>query len=72
MQEEHAILSLKFNDDRDLVLKTMMERLEFPESQCIPLDDEIRKIARRSDDVKLIMTIPGVDLPHSSPPSFET
>jgi len=57
----HAILSLKFNDDRDLVLKTMMERLEFLESQCIPLDDEIRKIARRSDDVKLIMTIPGAD-----------
>jgi len=56
-----AILSLKFNDDRDLVLKTMMKRLEFLENQCIPLDDEIRKIAKRSDDVKLIMTIPGVD-----------
>ena len=39
----------------------MMERLEFLESQCIPLDDEIRKIAKESDDVKLIMTIPGVD-----------
>jgi len=57
----HAILSLKFNDDRDLVLKTMMERLQFLENQCIPLDDKIRKTAKRSDDVKLIMTIPGVN-----------
>ena len=57
----HAVLSLKFTDDRDLVLEIMMERLEFLESQCIPLDDEIRKVARRSDDMKLIMTIPGVD-----------
>jgi len=56
-----AILSLKFKDDRDLVLKTMMDHLAFLENQCIPLDDRIRKIAVGSDDVRLIMTIPGVD-----------
>jgi transposase len=56
-----AISSLRFNDQRDLVLKTMMERLEFLEGQCIPLECEIRKAAKKSDDVKLLLTIPGAD-----------
>lgn len=56
-----AIRSLRFDDNRDLVIKTMMERLEFLEAQCIPLQDEIKKTARESDDVRLTMTIPGVD-----------
>jgi len=56
-----AISSLKFNDQRDLVLKIMMERLEFLEGQCIPLESEIWKVASGSDDVKLLMSIPGVD-----------
>jgi transposase len=56
-----AIKALKFDDDRDLVLQTMMNRLDFLEKQCIPLEDRIRKHARESDDVKLIMTIKGVD-----------
>ena len=41
-----TISSLKFNDQRDLVLKTMMERLEFLERQCKPLESGIWKIAR--------------------------
>ena len=52
---------MRFNDNRDLVVKTMMERLEFLAAQCVPLEDEARKVARQSDDVRLIMTIPGVD-----------
>lgn len=56
-----AIHSLRFNDNRDLVLGTMMDRLEFLEKQCIPLEDRVRENARLSDDVRLLMTIRGVD-----------
>ena len=56
-----AIKAFRFNDERDLILGTMMARLEFLENQCIPLETEIRRIARESDDVKLLMTIPGID-----------
>ncbi len=56
-----AIKNIRFNSQKDLVLKTMMERLEFLEGQRDPLDMEIRKIARDNEDVKLLMTIPGID-----------
>ena len=56
-----AIRSLRFNDNRDLVIDTMMSRLQFLEAQCVPLEDEIRKAARQNYDVTLIMTIPGVN-----------
>ncbi len=56
-----AIRSLRFNDDRDLVLGTMLDRLEFLERQCAPLEDRVRENARISDDVRILMTITGVD-----------
>jgi transposase len=56
-----AIDSLRFHDERDLVLKTMMDRLRFLEDQCIPLENCIRKNAKENDDVKLLMSVPGVD-----------
>jgi transposase len=56
-----AIASLKFNDDRDLVLKTMIDRLEFMEAQCEPLAQRIRLNARENKYVKILMSIPGVD-----------
>ena len=56
-----AIASLRFNDDRDLVLKTMVDRLEFMERQCEPLEQRIRKNARENKYVKIIMSIPGID-----------
>ena len=56
-----AIKNMRFNNQKDLVLKTMMERLEFLEGQRDPLDMEIKKIARDNEDVKLLMTIPGID-----------
>jgi transposase len=56
-----AISSLKFDDKRDLVLSTMMSRLEFLEKQCAPLEDKVRENARLSEDVRLLMTITGVD-----------
>ncbi len=56
-----AIKALRFNDGRDLVMRTMMERLEFLEEQCRPLEEEIRKLAKESDDVKLLMTVQGIN-----------
>ena len=61
VKRRHAILSLRFDDKRDLILGTMMDRLEFLEGQCIPLEDSVRENARVSDDVKLLMSITGVD-----------
>jgi hypothetical protein len=60
-RRRHAIRSLRFNDKRDLVLGTMMDRLHFLEKQCMPLEDSVRENARVSDDVKILMTITGVD-----------
>ncbi len=56
-----AIASMKFNDDRDLVLKTMVERLEFMEKQCEPLEQRIMKNAKDNKYVRMIMSIPGID-----------
>ena len=56
-----AIRNIRFNNQKDLVLRTMMDRLEFLEGQRDSLDMEIRKIARDNEDVKLLMTIPGID-----------
>lgn len=61
IQRRLAIESLRFNDDRDLVLGTMVERLKFFESQCPPLEGRIRQLARESEDVKLLMSASGVD-----------
>jgi transposase len=52
---------LRFHDKRDLVLTTMMDRLQFLEKQCAPLEDSVRENARLSDDVKILMSITGVD-----------
>jgi transposase len=39
----------------------MMNRLDFLEKQCAPLEDRIKKYAVKDDDVRLLMTIGGVD-----------
>ncbi|MDG6947459.1 MAG: IS110 family transposase [Nitrososphaerota archaeon] len=56
-----AIRSLKFDDDRDVVLRTMVDRLGFMEGQCEPLEERIRSNARENKYVRIIMSIPGVD-----------
>jgi transposase len=61
VKRRQVIHLLRFNDDRDLVLGTMMDRLEFLEKQCTPLEDRVKENARLSDDVRLLMTITGVD-----------
>ena len=38
----------------------MLERLKFHETQCKPIEDRIRSVVKDDDDVRLLMTIPGV------------
>jgi transposase len=61
LTRRQAIRSLNFGDNRDLVMGTMLDRLEFLERQCRPLEDEVRKAADTDEDVRLLMTIRGVD-----------
>jgi transposase len=61
VRRRRAIRSIKFHDKRDLVLGTMTDRLHFLEKQCTPLEDSVRENARVSDDVKILMSITGVD-----------
>ena len=56
-----AIRSIKFDDGRDLVLGTMMDRLAFLEGQCTPLEESIKKGVKESEDVRRLMSIKGVD-----------
>lgn len=43
-----------FNNQKDLVLRTMIDRLEFFEKQIFPLEREIKKSLKESEDVKLL------------------
>lgn len=55
-----AMKAITFGDDKDIVLKGMFERLEFYEKQCEPLEARIKASARKNEDVKLLMSIPGM------------
>ncbi len=61
MMRRRAIESLRFEDDRDLVIKAMMKKLAFFEMECLPFEERIRQLAGESEDVKLLMSISGVD-----------
>ncbi len=60
-ERRRAIESLRFGDDRDLVMRTMLDKLRFLEAQCLPIEDRARQLARESEDVKLLMSIQGVN-----------
>ena len=51
----------KVSEIKGLTSKTMMDRLEFFEKQIDPLGVEIKKIVRENEDVRLLMSIPGID-----------
>ena len=58
VKRRNAMKEIRFNNQKNLVLKTMIERLEFFEKQIISLENEIKKTAKESEDVKLLMSIP--------------
>ena len=53
-----AMNTIKFGNQKDHVLRTMLEQLSFYEQQAFTLDQEIRKNAKVSEDVKLLISIP--------------
>ena len=66
-ERRQAIRSMRFggdgddDDGRDLVVGTMMDRLEFLERQCAPLEEKVRTIVKDSEDIRRLMSIKGVD-----------
>jgi transposase len=60
-ERREAMRAISFGDDRDLVLSTMLARLEFVEELTPPLEKRIKAQAKENEDVKLLMTIPGVN-----------
>jgi transposase len=61
LTRRNLMRSLSFGDDRDLVIKLMLNRLEFMEEQCLPFEAAIKGRAKESKDVKIIMSIQGID-----------
>ena len=60
-RRRNAMENIKFNSDKDVVLKTMINRPEFLEDQISPIEERIKARARKSVGVKLLMTIPVID-----------
>ena len=60
-ERREAMRGISFGDDRDLVLSTLLARLEFVEKLTVPVEKRIKAQAKESEDVKLLMTIPGVN-----------
>ena len=56
-----AMHEIRFGNQKDIIFKIMMDKLEFYEKQCILLETGIKRAARGSEDVKLLMSIPGID-----------
>ena len=50
-KRREAIRGIRFSNQKDLVLRTMIDRLEFFERQIDPLEEEIKTIARENEDV---------------------
>ena len=50
-----------FNNQKDLVLRKMIDGLDFFEKQNIPLEIGIKKNVKESEDVKLLLSIPEIE-----------
>ena len=59
-ERSEPIRAISFRDDRDLVLSTMTNRLEFTEKLAPSLEKRIKAQAKENEDVRLLMSIPGV------------
>jgi len=61
MKRRKTMREIRFGNGKDLVLKTMLDRLGFLEKQIVPIEAEIKKLAKDSEDARLLMSIPGID-----------
>ena len=56
-----AIKSISFSNPKDLVISSIMDRLELYESQAVKFESEIKRRVKTNEDVRILMSIPGVD-----------
>ena len=56
-----AIRSISLNNPKDLVISSIMDRLELYEDQAVKFESEIKSRAKTNEDVRILMSIPGVD-----------
>lgn len=56
-----AMKAIRFGNQKDLVLKTMPDRLAFHEKRAFTIELEIRKNAKVWNTVKLLIGIPGIN-----------
>ncbi|MDG6907202.1 MAG: IS110 family transposase, partial [Nitrososphaerota archaeon] len=61
VKRRNLMRSMSFGDERDLVVKLMLDRLEFLEEQYVPFESAIKGRAKESKDVKIIMSAQGID-----------
>jgi hypothetical protein len=52
---------IKFDNQKDLVHRAILDRLAFYEQQAFLFEEEIRKNASFPDTVKILISIPGID-----------
>ena len=67
VKRRKVMREIRFDNKKELVLTTMLDWLEFFEKQIIPLEREIKKTAKKSEDVKPLMSIPEIDYYLASP-----
>ncbi len=60
-RRRNAIRLISFSNLKDLVISSMMERLELYENQAIKFESEIKRRAKTNEDVRILVSIPGVD-----------
>ena len=60
-KRREAMNAITFGNQKDIVLSSMINRLSFYEQQAFTMEQEIRKNAKVSEDVKLLISIPGID-----------
>lgn len=57
VKRREAIEAVHFGDDKDIILKTMLQKLSFYEEQCEPIEAKIRKSANSDEQAKLLISI---------------
>lgn len=61
VKRRNAIRSISFHNAKDLVIVSLMDRLELYERQSLKFGAEIKKRAQPNEDVRILMSIPGID-----------
>jgi transposase len=56
-----AMKKIRFDNEKDIIFKNMLLQLKFYEKQCRPIDKCIKIIAKGTEDVKILMSIPLID-----------